>query len=475
MNQPPLRLALLTNVTQCADAVARVAAKRGWQILPFVSQPLPTKWQDRLDVNVYLVDLEMVDSIQKIAELRANSPQTPVVALLRTEHLPKLQSAMAAGATEFITFPTRSSQFIESVLNALQKPAASGSPAPNAPAAPPAAGQLPPYQRATYNQPGPQPTNNLSQGDFAPGRPAPGGARQSPPLQPARAMPPHRAMNRNGSRSANAGTSALRLHGRRLVAVASLRGGAGRSTIALNLAVALRERLGLEVTLAEMHHGISNLAPMLGLRPQRTLADLVKMQGQMDEAAVRDHLTLHQSGVRLLAAPMSLSDLVEIPLETTQNILSLLPGTAACTVVDTLSATDEMLSELLLRADDVIVVATPDVIGVRSTLALLQMLTSEQGVGARIHVVLNRADLHGGLDESAIRKQLPVPISVSLPDDSSLALYAINRGVPFVGSYPRATVSKRIHDLAEALYAVAPASSNGQPRHQNALMALFNR
>ena len=62
----------------------------------------------------------------------------------------------------------------------------------------------------------------------------------------------------------------------RIVALTSLKGGVGRSTLAVNLAVALRQRTEKEVVVVEAHHGLGDLSLMLNLIPRHTLASLAQ-------------------------------------------------------------------------------------------------------------------------------------------------------------------------------------------------------
>ena len=236
----------------------------------------------------------------------------------------------------------------------------------------------------------------------------------------------------------------------RVIAVSSLKGGVGRSTIAANLAIAMQERFGLDVTLAEAHHGLSNLSFMLNLHPRYTLADLAD-EPVVDADVLRTLLQTHSTGIRLLSAPIQLHDLVELTGETWQSIMSILRDLSAITIVDTTSSPDGVLSEVLMQADDIIIVVGPEIPGLRGALSLLETLRTEPDVQAKVHLVLNRSGIRGGLDETTIFKQLGEKVAVSIPDDGSLATYALNRGLPFVTSHPRAIISRRMNLLAEYL------------------------
>jgi pilus assembly protein CpaE len=127
-------------------------------------------------------------------------------------------------------------------------------------------------------------------------------------------------------------------------------------------------------------------------------------------------------------------------------------------VVDTAAVADAVLSEVLTHAEDIVVVTGPDLAGLRSAVVLLQTLDGESNVHGRTHVVINRAGVRGGIPEAACAKQVGETIAAALPDDPSLATFALNRGVPFVLSHPRSILSRKVQELVSKLFNVRAAS-----------------
>lgn len=258
----------------------------------------------------------------------------------------------------------------------------------------------------------------------------------------------------------------------RIIAVASLRGGVGRSTVAVNLASTLRKNATGDVILAEAHHSLGHLALMLNLHPRHTIAELAE-ETEIDRDVVRSMLQQHTNGMRLLAAAPRLSQLAELSDEAWRKILQTLAQMAPYVIVDTSSTPDTALSEVLTLADDVVIIASPDIPGLRGVHGLMEVIEMEHQVNAKVHLILNRSDIPGGLDENAIQKQLRKKILVRIPDDPSLATFALNRGVPFVFSHPRAILSRRMEMLAEHLMNQNP-STNGQPKSRHALLSVLS-
>ncbi|MBA3336773.1 MAG: response regulator, partial [Chloroflexia bacterium] len=89
----------------------------------------------------------------------------------------------------------------------------------------------------------------------------------------------------------------------KIVTVFSLKGGVGRSTLAANLSVALRNQGDHEVVLTDGNLLYGDIGVMLNITDNRTIAEAVKNFDTMDRDLVSDILVTHSSGVKVLLAP----------------------------------------------------------------------------------------------------------------------------------------------------------------------------
>ena len=404
-----MQLAIVTDFEYRAQVVDQILVERGWQLLACVGQPQPRTWLlQQKGIDLILIDLDVTDAIQLVKELAQLLPTVPTVVLATPQRIVELQDALLAGAADFIAFPLDPRQFITTVERARRGGA----------------------------------------------RTMQAHASQSTAMVPA-SHHHHAVAVRQKSKT---------------VVVASLKGGVGRSTIAANLALNLRQRTGKEVILVEAHHGLGHLALMLNLYPRNTIANL-DGESNVDIDLIQGLLQYHGSGVRLLSAPLDATDLVELSTDTWQQILRLLGELAAYVVVDTSAHADPVLSEMLSLANDIIVITGADIAGLRDARILLQSLRHENVVEGQIHLVLNRAGTQGGLDERVVHDQLREAVAVSLPEDAPLATYAFNRGVPFVLSHQRALMTRRLNNLTDRLLQgdEVGAKVNGQPQRASLL------
>jgi pilus assembly protein CpaE len=217
-----------------------------------------------------------------------------------------------------------------------------------------------------------------------------------------------------------------------VVAVFSPRGGAGCSTVALNLAVALQGQRKANVLLIDGNLRFGALDAMLNLRITRSIADLAPSLGDGDPELLHVGSLPHASGVRLLAAPPSpeMADLVSV--QHLQQITSLGRRRYDYIVADLGSHLDDRSLHFMDVADRIIVLLTPDIPAVKNTRLFLEVAQGLDYEPEKVLLVLNRVDPRGGITAEAVERHLKRPIVASIPDSPRVVQAAINRGVPLV-------------------------------------------
>ncbi len=226
----------------------------------------------------------------------------------------------------------------------------------------------------------------------------------------------------------------------RYVAVASGKGGVGKTTIAANLGVAL-SRMGRRVTAIDMDLAMPNLEIITGLRtPPVGLVDV--LEDGLDIARVTYQ---GPEGVRVIPPGVMLDGyrknlkkirqaLKEIPDENEFVIMDMPPGREAVDILD--------------KNTDALLIVNPDKASILDALNM-KMLLKKKGAGV-IGVILNRAegDVDGWIDE--IERTLGVGV-VGVVTESKEVKEAFSMEGCFVSIAPECAPSKEIMALAEDL------------------------
>jgi pilus assembly protein CpaE len=237
----------------------------------------------------------------------------------------------------------------------------------------------------------------------------------------------------------------------RVIVLCAPKGGTGRTTLAINLAAALQELSKETVALVDADYAAPALDVALNVDSHRDISDLLPRLSRVDEQLVSTVLREHASGMKVLLAPPPADLSARISLPKVQRILTVLKRMFPWVVVDLGLPLDETAFAFLDSADRIVVSALPEMVGLRNTRLLLEELAHRGYAKSKVSLVLNRADLNGGVSKDDIQDHLKVAFEHSVPDDQALATHSINRGVPLVVSHPRSAVARAIQGLARKL------------------------
>jgi pilus assembly protein CpaE len=233
-----------------------------------------------------------------------------------------------------------------------------------------------------------------------------------------------------------------------VVTVFSAKGGCGKTTIATNLAVALAEGGKRRVCLIDLDLAFGDVAIMLQLSPDRTIADAIGVADRLDDIGFRMLLTSYRPGVEVLMAPVQPMAAERIGRDLVTEIIQMARSSFDYVVIDTASAFSEQILAALDITHHYILVATPELPSLKNlrvTLDTFELLDYRRDART---VVLNRSDSKVGLSMADIEKVLRVPISGHIPSSRDVPLSA-NSGVPLMVSHPNHPVSAAIKDIAK--------------------------
>ncbi len=237
-----------------------------------------------------------------------------------------------------------------------------------------------------------------------------------------------------------------------VVAVTSAKGGVGKTTVAINLAVCLA-REGHSVALVDSFAQLGDISVALDLSPPGTLADLIARTDDLDVNLLSSYLSDHPSGVKVLAGPAE--PLPEPPsLDFWAHLITLLRRRFRFVVLDCPAMPWPSSEYVFSRSDAVLMVTTAsDVITVRNAALLFRHLRDRLGLGDRVKLVINQVSRMDGLAPSDVEKACGAPAFAIIPFDAEAVREAANQGRPLVELHPNREVSQAMRRLARELVA----------------------
>lgn len=259
-------------------------------------------------------------------------------------------------------------------------------------------------------------------------------------------------------------------HGK-VVTVFSPKGGVGKTTMSVNLALALTERGARKVCLVDLDLAFGDVAITMQLFPTHSIEQAVGSEDTIDQAMLDGLLTRHKDSLMVLAAPAHPDVRERVTPVLISRILKTLKSEFDFVVVDTAPTFDDITLTALDETDECVILATLDVPTLKNVKVALETLDLLNISRGHRHLVLNRADDAVGISVDKVESILGMPVAVQIGTDVAIAA-ATNSGTPIIADNPGHPSSIAVTALASTLTgepvttlsAPARTADSGEPR-----------
>ena len=255
-----------------------------------------------------------------------------------------------------------------------------------------------------------------------------------------------------------------------VIAIFSPKGGAGRTTIATNLAVALHRDTGSRVCLVDANLQFGDIGVLLNLNPKnRSIADAVET-GEPDSDIIDSVVIDHSTGIRVLLAPPAPEGADLVTPAYLRKIIEHLRATHHYVVIDLPSGLSDHSLAVMDVADTILVLTALEITTIKNVRLFLEVADQLDYSRTKLRLVINRADAAQGIRIADVEASIRRPIDGTIVSDGRLSVLAVNRGVPFVVSHPDSVLSRDVATLAKTL-----AGENGIAQDQPNKRRIFAR
>lgn len=238
----------------------------------------------------------------------------------------------------------------------------------------------------------------------------------------------------------------------KIITITSGKGGVGKSSLALNMAISL-SRKGKRALIIDSDFGFSNIDVMLGVRTKYDLLDV--LQQGMD---IREIIEQGLEGVRFVSGGSGVYELTKLDEKQIMKVvgnLSCLEDMADTIIFDTGAGVNDNILRLVYASNETVIVTTPEPTSLVDAYALVKIISEKVG-NTSISLVLNKTASYREAFTVAdgfirmVKKNLDLNIrSLGYIMRDDYMQKAIKMQVPILVSYPKCTASENIDALSE--------------------------
>jgi CRP-like cAMP-binding protein len=255
----------------------------------------------------------------------------------------------------------------------------------------------------------------------------------------------------------------------RVYAVFSPRGGSGKTTLAVNMAVRQAMEQPERTALLDLNLTFGHAAALLGISPVTSLAAVpVENLNDFDRRTLGRYLSEHDSGLQVLVAGIRPEEGEVVTAAHVRAALGTMKRQFSATVVDCGTSFDEPTIAALEMADRIIVICTPELNTLRDVRECLRVFGEIIHLdNDRLAFVFNHYQPFAVLAREQFETALEQPMAIEIPHAGEAAFKAAAKGEPMVRSSSGSAFSRSIEKLTGSLI---PAEARPQRKQGLTLM-----
>jgi pilus assembly protein CpaE len=269
----------------------------------------------------------------------------------------------------------------------------------------------------------------------------------------------------------------------RSIAFVGARGGAGASSVAHNTAYAMSERIGANTVIVDYDLPFGTAGLDFNQDPLSGVADALGQPDRLDAVLLDRMMVRCTDKLSLFAAPATLDSDWDVSPEAFEEVTSQIRATAPFVVLDLPHLWSAWMRRTLIAADEVVVVATPDLASLRNAKNMIDLIRAGRPNDAPPRLVLNQVGVPGRPEIPAkdFGAALGIHPSLSIPFDAKLFGAAANNGQMILDAGAKSKAADAFQTLAQIVSRrelpalSAPRGKAGKGESKSMFAGLFKK
>ncbi len=249
----------------------------------------------------------------------------------------------------------------------------------------------------------------------------------------------------------------------RVVAFVGARGGAGSSTLAHNAGWCIAEELGIDTTIVDLDLPFGTTGLDFNDEASQGVADALGAPERLDDVLLDRLLLKRGDHLSLFTAPATLERDYDAVPEAYESVIDAVRQTTPCVILDVPHGWQPWIKNTLLSADDIVVVAAPDLTSLRNAKNIIELVKAARPNDTPPRLVINQVGMpkRPEIPAKDFAETMGMEPAAVLSFDPALFGQAANNGQMVMEVTPKAAVCESIRDMCRALTGRSAAPSQG--------------
>ncbi len=238
----------------------------------------------------------------------------------------------------------------------------------------------------------------------------------------------------------------------KVISVFSNKGGIGKTSIAVNLAIEIAEMTKEKVAIVDLNLQLGDVSTFLDINPAFDLSYLAKNHENMDNNALLGSITRYKnSSLYVIADPVNIETSKDISAEQIQVLMSRLKRIFSYIIIDTSTSIDSKTISALEMSQLILLAAVVNLPAIRNLQRCMDLFDKLNFPAEKVKLVLNRYMDNEEIKTSDIEDVVKQKVYWKIPNNYLAMMSAVNKGVPVSVVNPDSNIAVNYKDFAAKL------------------------